>query len=177
MSPFCSDGIPGERHKNADRTRTTLWQYDRPKASREHPTMKPIALWVQAVQDGSRKGELVYDPFLGSGTTIIAAEQTGRVCYGMEIDPKYSDVVRRRWAEFVYGENCDWGKTDAGGRKRGLPLRKPQSKPGYRRLRLFLPWCGSTYRPSGTDSNFPRSSLLRKRLASPRLAISLMILE
>ena len=106
--PILFGWIPGERHKNADRTRTTLWQYDRPKASREHPTMKPVALWVQAVQDGSRKGELVYDPFLGSGTTIMAAEQTGRVCYGMEIEPKYCDVIRKRWAEFVHGENCHW---------------------------------------------------------------------
>ena len=70
--------------------------------------MKPVPLWIQAVQDGSRKGELVYDPFLGSGTTIIAAEQTGRVCYGLEIEPKYCDVVRKRWAEFVHGEGCGW---------------------------------------------------------------------
>ena len=106
--PILFGWIPGKRHKNTDRTRTTLWQYDRPKASREHPTMKPIALWIQAVQDGSRKGELVYDPFLGSGTTIMAAEQTGRVCYGIEIEPKYCDVIRKRWAEFVHGENCNW---------------------------------------------------------------------
>jgi len=88
---------PGERHKNSDRTRTTLWKYDRPKASREHPTMKPIGLWTQAVEDGSRKEEIVYDPFLGSGTTLIAAEQLGRKCYGMEISPQYCDVIVKRW--------------------------------------------------------------------------------
>lgn len=88
---------PGERHKNSDRTRTTLWKYDRPKASREHPTMKPIGLWAQAVEDGSRKEEIVYDPFLGSGTTLIAAEQLGRKCYGVEISPHYCDVIVKRW--------------------------------------------------------------------------------
>lgn len=95
--PILFGWIPGDRHKNGDRTRTTLWQYDRPKASREHPTMKPVALWSQAVTDGSRPGELVYDPFLGSGTTMIAAEELGRRCYGMEISPQYCDVVVQRF--------------------------------------------------------------------------------
>ena len=95
--PILFGWIPGDRHKNSDRTRTTLWKYDRPKASREHPTMKPIALWAQAVSDGSRQGEIIYDPFLGSGTTIIAAEQLGRKCYGMEISQQYCDVIVKRW--------------------------------------------------------------------------------
>ena len=95
--PILFGWIPGDRHKNSDRTRTTLWQYDRPKANREHPTMKPVGLWAQAVQDGSRTGEVVYDPFLGSGTTLIAAEQLGRKCYGMEISPAYCDVIVKRW--------------------------------------------------------------------------------
>ncbi|MBX3399487.1 MAG: ParB N-terminal domain-containing protein [Gemmataceae bacterium] len=95
--PILFGWIPGDRHKNADRTRTTLWQYDRPKASREHPTMKPVALWSQAITDGSRPGELVYDPFLGSGTTLIAAEQLGRTCCGMEISPQYCDVIVQRF--------------------------------------------------------------------------------
>jgi len=93
--------MAGERHKNSDRTRTTLWRYDRPKANREHPTMKPVDLWKQAVTDGSRAGEVVYDPFLGSGTTLIAAEQLGRTCYGMEISPAYCDVIVRRWQDFT----------------------------------------------------------------------------
>jgi len=95
--PILFGWIPGDRHKNSDRTRTTLWQYDRPKANREHPTMKPVALWAQAVTDGSRQGEIIYDPFLGSGTTLIAAEQLGRKCYGMEISPQYCDVIVKRW--------------------------------------------------------------------------------
>ena len=95
--PILFGWISGDRHKNSDRTRTTLWKYDRPKVSREHPTMKPVALWCQAVTDGSRKGEIIYDPFLGSGTTLIAAEQLGRKCYGMEISPQYCDVIVKRW--------------------------------------------------------------------------------
>lgn len=95
--PILFGWIPGKRHANSDRTRTTLWQYDRPNASREHPTMKPIALWAQAVEDGSHGGESIYDPFLGSGTTLIAAEQLGRACYGMEISPAYCDVIVKRW--------------------------------------------------------------------------------
>jgi len=99
--PILFGWIAGDRHKNSDRTRTTLWEYDRPKASREHPTMKPVPLWAQAVTDGSRRGEVVYDPFLGSGTTLIAAEQLGRKCYGMEIDPQYCDVIVKRWEDFT----------------------------------------------------------------------------
>lgn len=95
--PILFGWVPGERHKNSDRTRTTLWQCDRPKANREHPTMKPVALWARAVADGSRDGEIVYDPFLGSGTTLIASEQLGRRCYGMEISPAYCDVIVKRW--------------------------------------------------------------------------------
>lgn len=95
--PILFGWIPGDRHKNIDRTRTTLWQYARPKASASHPTMKPVALWTQAVNDGSRNGEIIYDPFLGSGTSIVVAEQLERVCYGMEISPVYCDVIVKRW--------------------------------------------------------------------------------
>lgn len=95
--PILFGWIPGKRHKNTDRTRTTLWQCDKPHANREHPTMKPVALWERAINDGSRKGELVYDPFLGSGTTIIAAENLGRRCYGIELSPHYCDVIVKRW--------------------------------------------------------------------------------
>jgi DNA modification methylase len=115
--PILFGWIPGDRHKNSDRTRTTLWQYDRPKANREHPTMKPVALWAQAVNDGSRQGEIVYDPFLGSGTTLIAAEQLGRKCYGMEISPQYCDVIVTRW-ETLTGKKATLDK----------PAKKPKAK-------------------------------------------------
>ena len=72
--------------------------------------MKPVELWEKAVKDGSLSGELIIDPFLGSGTTMIAAEKTGRICYGMEISPVYVDVIRKRWAEFVHGKDYDWEK-------------------------------------------------------------------
>jgi DNA modification methylase len=58
--------------------------------------MKPVALWSQAMQDGSRTSEIVYDPFIGSGTTLIAAEQLNRKCYGMEISPAYCAVILQR---------------------------------------------------------------------------------
>ena len=99
--PILFGWIPGERHKNSDRTRTTVWQHARPKVSREHPTMKPVELWARAVQDGSIEGESVYDPFLGSGTTLVACEQLGRTCYGMEISPQYCQVIIDRWEKLT----------------------------------------------------------------------------
>jgi DNA modification methylase len=90
----------GERLKNADRTKTTVWDFDKPSANRDHPTMKPVALFAYAINNHSRHGEIVYDPFLGSGTTMVAAHQLGRKCYGMEIDCKYVEVIVRRMLEF-----------------------------------------------------------------------------
>ena len=63
----------------------------------DHPTQKPVELMRRPILNHTRRGELVYEPFLGSGTTLAAAEQAGRVCYGLELDPKYVDVVVRRW--------------------------------------------------------------------------------
>ena len=91
-------GWKNGRHKAPPtRTETTVWDVPRPKASREHPTMKPVALVGKAMELSSRRGDLVYDPFLGSGTTLIAAEQLARKCYGLEIDPRYVDVICKRW--------------------------------------------------------------------------------
>jgi len=93
---------PGGPHKQPpDRKQTTLWQYDRPTASREHPTMKPIGLFAKMIENSSVVGTLIYDPFLGSGTTLIAAEQLGRKCYGMEISPAYCDVIVHRWEKLT----------------------------------------------------------------------------
>ena len=63
----------------------------------DHPTQKPVELMRRPILNHIRRGELVYEPFLGSGTTLAAAELTERVCYGMELDPKYMDVVIERW--------------------------------------------------------------------------------
>ena len=74
-----------------------VWEIPRPKKSEEHPTMKPVALVARAVTNSSKRHDIVLDPFLGSGTTLIASEQLGRVCYGLELDPGYCDVIVQRW--------------------------------------------------------------------------------
>ncbi|XEQ93559.1 hypothetical protein SCACP_24560 [Sporomusa carbonis] len=80
-----------------DRKQSDVWEIARPKRSDEHPTMKPIALVARAIQNSSRAGDIVLDLFGGSGSTPIAAEQTGRICYTMELDPKYCDVIVKRY--------------------------------------------------------------------------------
>jgi DNA modification methylase len=67
----------------------------------DHPTQKPVDLMRRPILNHLRRGELVYDPFLGSGTTLAAAELTERVCYGLELDPKYVDVVVQRWQQLT----------------------------------------------------------------------------
>jgi DNA modification methylase len=89
----------GERLKNNDRTKTTVWDFPRPKASREHPTMKPVEMWVYAIGNHTKSGDTVYEPFSGSGTTIIACEQLGRKCRAIEISPAYVAVALQRWAD------------------------------------------------------------------------------
>jgi DNA modification methylase len=64
-----------------------------------HPTAKPVAMVKDALLDVTRRGDIVLDPFLGAGATLMAAERSGRVAYGMEIDPAYVDVTLRRWRE------------------------------------------------------------------------------
>ena len=82
-----------------DRTQTTLWNIDKPRKSETgHSTQKPIECMETPLKN--HEGD-VYDPFLGSGTTLIAAEKTGRKCYGMELDPKYCDVIVKRWEDFT----------------------------------------------------------------------------
>ena len=78
---------------------TSLWEVDKPLRSEFHPTMKPVELFARAIKNSTLPDELIYDPFLGSGTTLIAAEQLGRVCYGMEIAPEYVAVILQRAAD------------------------------------------------------------------------------
>jgi DNA modification methylase len=68
-----------------------------------HPTVKPVALVADAILDCSARGDIVLDSFLGSGTSIVAAERTGRRCYGMELDPAYVDTIIRRWQALTGG--------------------------------------------------------------------------
>ena len=99
---------------HSDRSQTTVMEFDKPKKNDLHPTMKPVEMLVYLLKNSSKRGDLVMDTFGGSGSTLIACEQTGRVCRTMELDPKYCDVIRKRWAEFKFGEGCDWqAKTPA----------------------------------------------------------------
>jgi DNA modification methylase len=84
-----------------DRTQDTVWEIERPARNVAHPTMKPVELVARAIRNSSRPGELVYDPFAGSGTTLVAAEQTGRSARVMELDPRYAQVILERWAALV----------------------------------------------------------------------------
>ena len=85
----------------SDRKQTTILEFDRPTKSKEHPTMKPIKLFDYQMQNNTKGGDMVLDLFGGSGTTIMAAEQNGRVCRMMELDPKYVDVIIKRWETFT----------------------------------------------------------------------------
>ncbi|MFA6952946.1 MAG: DNA modification methylase [Candidatus Methanomethylophilaceae archaeon] len=88
-------------HPLDDRKQCDVWDVPRPMVSDEHPTMKPIELVAMAVRNSSDKGDIVLDQFGGSGSTLIACEQTGRRCRMMELDPHYCDVIVRRWEEFT----------------------------------------------------------------------------
>lgn len=93
---------PGAAHKwEADRKQTTVLEFDRPNKNLEHPTMKPIPLFDYQIKNNTVKGDNVLDLFGGSGTTLIACEQSGRESYTMELDPKYVDVIIKRWEEYT----------------------------------------------------------------------------
>jgi DNA modification methylase len=87
----------------SDRKQTTVVEFDRPSSSKEHPTMKPIGLCGYLMQNSSKQGDIILDLFGGSGSTLIAAEQLKRICYMMELDPHYCDVIIKRW-ETLTGE-------------------------------------------------------------------------
>lgn len=93
------DGASHRWFKN--RKQTTILQFDKPTASKEHPTMKPILLFNYEMQCNTQHGDVVLDLFGGSGTTIMAAEQNGRYARVMEFDPKYVDVIIDRWEKFT----------------------------------------------------------------------------
>lgn len=96
----------GGRHQwYSDRKQTTIWEYDRPKSSKEHPTMKPVALMAYPIQNSCMSNCIVLDPFLGSGSTLLACQQTGRICYGIELEEKFVDVIVKRYVEAVGGDD------------------------------------------------------------------------
>jgi DNA modification methylase len=89
--------IGGEVPANA----TTVFEYPRPKAHELHPTAKPVGLWAEFIGNHAQPGDIVYEPFCGSGTTIVAAEQLGRRCFAIEISPTYVDVAVSRWEQLT----------------------------------------------------------------------------
>lgn len=83
----------------------SFWEFNKPLRNIEHPTMKPVDLIARAINNSSRSDNIVLDIFGGSGTTLIACEQLNRKCYMMELDPKYCDVIIKRW-ETLTGEKA-----------------------------------------------------------------------
>lgn len=98
---------PGAAHQPPpDRKQDSVWEFPKPSRNGEHPTMKPVELIVRAIQNSSNQGQLVLDAFGGSGSTLIAAEQTNRVARVVELDPKYCDVIIKRW-ENLTGQKAE----------------------------------------------------------------------
>lgn len=91
----------GKHYFFRNRKQSTVLNFDRPKHSREHPTMKPIMLFDYQIKGNTHKGENVLDLFGGSGTTMLACEQNGRKAYVMELDPRFVDVIIDRWEAFT----------------------------------------------------------------------------
>jgi len=88
---------------NGPTNESTVWEHDKPARNDLHPTMKPLALIERAISNATAPGQLVVDPFVGSGTAIIAAQRTGRVCFGLDLEPRYCDVILARW-EAISGQ-------------------------------------------------------------------------
>ena len=88
----------------SDRKQSTVWEFDKPRKSADHPTMKPVPLLAYPILNSSMTGCIVLDPFGGSGSTLIACEQTGRICYTVELDEKYCDVIVKRYIELAQTE-------------------------------------------------------------------------
>jgi DNA modification methylase len=95
----------GRHEWYADRKQTTIWEFDKPKKSADHPTMKPVELLAYPILNSSMANCIVLDPFGGSGSTLIACEQTDRVCRMIELDEKYCDVIVRRTVEQLNGSD------------------------------------------------------------------------
>jgi len=100
--PIFYGWFQGEKHiYYGDRKQQSVWEIKRPKRSDLHPTMKPIELIEKALANSSKNEDIVYEPFSGSGSTLIASEKTNRICYGLELDEKYCDVIIKRWQDFT----------------------------------------------------------------------------
>lgn len=91
----------GKHQWYTGRKETTIWEFDKPKKNGDHPTMKPIALLAYPIMNSSMSNAVVLDPFGGSGSTLIACEQSDRICYTVELDEKFCDVIVKRYIEQV----------------------------------------------------------------------------
>lgn len=101
---------PGGAHYFVDeRTHDTVMEFDKPSRNADHPTMKPVGLVAKCIENSSKPGWIIGEPFGGSGTTLIAAAQTGRVARLIELDPRYCDVIRRRWTAWAKKNNREVG--------------------------------------------------------------------
>ena len=100
--PILYSWKPGASHNwYSDRRQSTVLEFDKPHRNTDHPTPKPVEMLEYLIKNSSAHGDLIYDGFLGSGSTLIACEQTGRVCYGCELAPGYASVVIKRWQNLV----------------------------------------------------------------------------
>lgn len=107
--PVLTGWKDGAAHKwYADRKQTTVMEFPKPKQNDVHPTMKPVEMLEYLLKNSSKRGDIVLDTFGGSGSTLMACERLNRKARLIELDEKYCDVIRRRWAEFRFGEGCDW---------------------------------------------------------------------
>lgn len=118
----------GKHQWYTGRKETTIWEFDKPKKNGDHPTMKPIPLLAYPIMNSSMSNSVVLDPFGGSGSTLIACEQTDRICYTVELDEKFCDVIVKRYIEqfggsdgvtvqrdgltYKYGEVCNEDSSD-----------------------------------------------------------------
>ena len=97
----------GKHQWYGDRKQTTVWEYDKPRSSKDHPTMKPVNLMSYPIKNSTMTNGIVLDPFLGSGSTLIACCETDRVCRGIELDPKFVDCIVKRYIEWAGGKYDD----------------------------------------------------------------------
>ena len=97
----CWYAVRNKGHWTGDRSQTTLWTIDHQKSETGHSTQKPVECMRRPILNNSSPGQAVYEPFAGSGTTIIAAESTGRICHAIELEPAYCDVIVKRWQEYT----------------------------------------------------------------------------
>ena len=153
---------------------STIWASPSPKfimggsdeEKFDHPTQKPVDLMRRPILNHTKRGELVYEPFLGSGTTLAAAELTERVCYGIELDPKYVDVVVQRWQQLsgkkatLDGDGRTFSRSARSGKERLMNRPLP---PGDRGRRGAAPG-----RPSGSAGAVPGAGGLVGGIAADR---------